>query len=468
LAKRGKSESLCHIILNPQLRAKQGMALNVVFFRTVVIAAAVVAGDAVSGSGADVSVHHGLVDHSHLKRHAHDGAAGMRTSHSITLSRQMYRSTESSRQRLGTKTAARIVHKTAYYGKLEVGTPRQSFTVVFDTGSGNLMIPTNYCGSHACSMHSRFDRKASATAEDFEADGSPTRRGAARDQITVTFGTGEISGVFVQDDVCIGNLCTNMRFVGATDETDNPFSSFKFDGVLGLALPQMSQGPEFSLMDKLISNDALERSLFSVFLSDSDMESSEITFGQTKKDRMASEMFWQPVSKQTGYWQVQIEDITIDNKAQQLCNDCQVAVDTGTSQLAGPTHVINELSNRLNVKQDCSNYHALPNLGFVVGGNIMNLKPQDYVDKGSDGCEVSLMPLDVPPPNGPLFIFGDPFLRKYYTAYDRSENRIGFAVASHAGMGEEEASALLLSLNGTGVVKRSSFEPTSFLAKAAH
>jgi len=315
-------------------------------------------------------------------------------------------------------------------------------------------------------MHKRFNRKASTTAEDIEADGSHAKKGSLRDQITVTFGTGEISGVFIQDDVCIGNLCTNMHFVGATSETEDPFASFNFDGVLGLALPQMAQGPDYSLMDHMVQTRALRQNVFSVFLSDSDMESSEITFGAIKDEHMASSMFWAPVAKETGYWQVQIEDITINNKKQSLCNDCQVAVDTGTSQLAGPTDVINELSKRLDVKSDCSNYKDLPDLGFVVSENIMNLKPQDYVDKGPDGCEVSLMALDVPPPNGPLFIFGDPFLRKFYTTYDSANKRVGFATARHMGQSEEAAASMLVSLNGGGEVTRSAWAgDASFLAK---
>lgn len=384
--------------------------------------------------------------------------------HSISLKRQMYKSAEKHRSSDSQSYSSKIVHKTAYYGKLEVGTPRQAFTVVFDTGSGNLMIPSTYCQSRACTMHRRFDRKASSSAEDIEADGSKSKKGAPRDQITVTFGTGEISGVFLKDEVCIGNLCSNVHFVGATDETDDPFTSFNFDGVLGLALPEMSQGPDFSVMDHFVRGKALKRDLFSVFLSDSELENSEISFGEIKQDRMASDMFWQPVSRDTGYWQVQIKDIAINNKPQNLCNDCQVAVDTGTSQLAGPTEIINDLSARLNVKNDCSNYKDLPTLGFVMGDNILNLKPQDYVDKGNDGCEVALMPLDVPPPNGPLFIFGDPFLRKYYTAYDRQRNQVGFATARHFDSSEEETSALLVSLNGAGTVRHAEVEGI-FLAK---
>lgn len=408
--------------------------------------------------------------HANVNAHTHQyertfklntkSVARMGMSHSITMKRQLYRS-------FHTETS-KIVHKTAYYGRLEIGTPRQPFTVVFDTGSGNLMVPSTYCQSRACTMHKRFDRKDSTTAEDIEADGSKSKKGAPRDQITVTFGTGEISGVFLQDDVCIGNLCSNVHFVGATDETDDPFTSFNFDGVLGLALPEMSQGPDFSVMDHLVKSKALKRDLFSVFLSDSELESSEITFGDIKQDKMASDMFWEPVSRDTGYWQVQIKDIAINNKPQNLCSDCQVAVDTGTSQLAGPTEVINELSSRLNVKSDCSNYKDLPDLGFVMGDNVMNLKPDDYVDKGSDGCEVALMPLDVPPPNGPLFIFGDPFLRKYYTAYDRENNKVGFATARHFDSSESETSALLVSLN-PGTVRHGEYTMNEgiFLAKSS-
>lgn len=225
-----------------------------------------------------------------------------------------------------------------------------------------------------------------------------------------------------------------------------------FDGIFGLSLPQMSEGPHFNILDCMIRDKVLKRNMFAVFFGATDTEESEITFGEYKSSRMASDLFWVPVSN-PGYWQVEMEDITIQNHRMGFCHgNCQVAVDTGTSLMAGPTDIVNGLIDKLSVASNCSNYDKLPDLGFVVGQHILNLKPEDYVDKSEDGCSVALMTLDIPPPKGPLFIFGDPFLRKYYTVYDREALQVGFALAAHPSV-DRHRQTMLIDL-GTGQVQR--------------
>lgn len=60
----------------------------------------------------------------------------------------------------------------------------------------------HFSRSNACTIHKRYERSRSNSAKDVNYDGTLVNKGAARDQITVTFGTGEISGVFMEDDIC--------------------------------------------------------------------------------------------------------------------------------------------------------------------------------------------------------------------------------------------------------------------------
>lgn len=46
-----------------------------------------------------------------------------------------------------------------------------------------------------------------------------------------------------------------------------------------------------------------------------------------------------------------------------------------------------------------------------------------------DLCTLALHGLDVPPPTGPVWVLGASFIRKFYTEFDRRNNRIGFALA---------------------------------------
>jgi saccharopepsin len=329
------------------------------------------------------------------------------------------------------KTSAQ--HKMAYYGTVTVGTPPQKFEVVYDTGSGNLLIPGETCTDQACKIHNRFDHKKSSTMKELNCDGSEVD-GHSTDELTITFGTGKITGKCVEDRICVGSLCSSGSFVASTEESSHPFASFDFDGVLGLARDKMAKTFDYSLMHRLVGNSLLAEPVFTVFLSDSDDETSEITFGEVKKEHMASELFWVPVQETSGYWEVKIDDITFNDKRQKICPDCRVAVDTGTSQLAGPSDVISKLRSLIDVKGDCSNRADLPRVGFLIGTRILNLEPKDYLTQAAGSCSLSLMSLDVPPPKGPIFIFGIPFLQKFFTVYDNANAKVGFATAKHKGV----------------------------------
>lgn len=348
------------------------------------------------------------------------------------------------------------VKKMAYFGQVGVGSPPQMFSVVFDTGSGNLIVPGGHCQSQACIDHARFKEAVSSSAKRVACDASSGT--FAADELTITFGTGSITGECWEDRVCLGNACSQSHFIASTEESAQPFDSFTFDGIMGLALDNMAQSKEFSIMSRLTDKHFLKTPLFSVFLSDSDDETSEITFGEVNEKHMTGDLLWVPVTGTIGYWEVGIEDITFDNKKQGLCQDCKVAVDTGTSQLAGPSELITEIRSKLQVNSDCSGFDTLPKLGFIVGGRVLNLMPSDYVDRSTTSCELSLMSLDVPPPNGPLFVFGIPFLQRFFTVYDHENARVGFAVAKHTKPGPLG----LLSLVD------SSPKPSNILMRARH
>ncbi|KAL5975409.1 hypothetical protein ACLOJK_019731 [Asimina triloba] len=51
-----------------------------------------------------------------------------------------------------------------YFGEIGVGTPSQKFTVIFDTGSSNLWVPSSKCFlSVACYLHAKYKASLSTT-----------------------------------------------------------------------------------------------------------------------------------------------------------------------------------------------------------------------------------------------------------------------------------------------------------------
>lgn len=55
------------------------------------------------------------------------------------------------------------LHATQYYGKVSVGSPAQEFLVIFDSGSGQLLVPSEKCEDDACEHHKTYNASASTT-----------------------------------------------------------------------------------------------------------------------------------------------------------------------------------------------------------------------------------------------------------------------------------------------------------------
>merc|ERR1719486_1298548 len=207
-------------------------------------------------------------------------------SHSVMLRRAAVKFSQKahlsrrSHKRRRSRSRSKVVHASEYYGKIAVGVPPQEFLVVFDTGSGNLLLPGKECTDEACTSHKRFDSQLSKNSEQIafaDSPDKPVEKGGDRDVVTITFGTGEMSGVFVKERICIGSICTLGNFVSATEESDEPFSLVPFDGIFGLALPQMSEGGGFNIIDDMCKQKVLKMNLFSVFFGATDAEDSEIS-----------------------------------------------------------------------------------------------------------------------------------------------------------------------------------------------
>jgi hypothetical protein len=331
---------------------------------------------------------------------------------------------------------------------MSVGTPPQQFKVIFDTGSGNLIIPSSRCKVPGCAPHKKYSNEASTTA-------AAVTNEKGEDSSEITFGTGQISGDFYRDHMCVGeSLCVEANFIAAVQETTEPFQEIPFDGIMGLGFNDLSMGKGFNMIDELTSKGALPNGQISFYLTDGG--DSEVTFGGYRSEYVASDIVWAPVEVQS-WWQVAMKDITFDNAPQGLCGkECRVAVDTGTSMLAGPSDLVDKLSSMINAKSDCSNFASLPKLGFQIGDKVLNLMPDDYMDRSESDCSFSLMALDVPPPKGPLFIFGDPFLRRFVTIFDNGNSdgpRVGFAVSNHDN-GGAKAAQLIANIGARGSEER--------------
>ncbi|KAM5560882.1 aspartic proteinase-like [Rosa sericea] len=226
-----------------------------------------------------------------------------------------------------------------YYGEIGIGSPPQNFTVIFDTGSSNLWVPSAKCYlSIACYFHTRYKSSKSST---YIANGKSAQ---------ITYGSGSISGFFSQDNVLVGDVVVkNQEFIEATREGSLTFVLAKFDGLLGLGFQEISVGNATPVWSTMAEQGLLDDEVFSFWLNrDADAEvGGELVFGGVDKTHYKGKHTYVPVTKK-GYWQFNLGDLLIGNQSTGVCEGgCAAIVDSGTSLLAGPTSVVTEVNHAI-------------------------------------------------------------------------------------------------------------------------
>jgi hypothetical protein len=100
-----------------------------------------------------------------------------------------------SRKLGGENIVIRDLGNAQYYGSVQIGTPAQSFQVVFDTGSADFWVPSAACTKHESNCHKKqaYDPSASTSYAAVEA--------GAKSEFHIEYGSGPVSGDFATDTV---------------------------------------------------------------------------------------------------------------------------------------------------------------------------------------------------------------------------------------------------------------------------
>lgn len=320
-----------------------------------------------------------------------------------------------------------------YYGIISIGTPPQNFTVLFDTGSSNLWVPSIHCSllDIACWFHHRYNSKKSST---YAKNGT---------EFSIQYGRGSLSGFISGDTVTVAGLSVSgQQFAEAVKQPGIAFVFARFDGVLGMGYPSISVDNVMPVFDTAMAAKLLPQNIFSFYISRDTTAAvgGELMLGGTDPQYYTGDLHYVNVTRKA-FWQIGMNRVDVGNQLTLCKAGCQAIVDTGTSLIAGPKEEVKALQKAIGAIPllmgealiECTKIPTLPVISFDIGGKTFNLTGEDYVVKESQMgvtiCLSGFMAMDIPPPTGPLWILGDVFIGKYYTVFDRDADRVGFATA---------------------------------------
>mmetsp|Transcript_33431 Transcript_33431/g.92526 ORF Transcript_33431/g.92526 Transcript_33431/m.92526 type:complete len:457 (-) Transcript_33431:106-1476(-) len=323
----------------------------------------------------------------------------------------------------------RNVFNAQYHGEVYIG--GQRLLVIFDTGSFDLLTLSTLCS--ACGAH----------APTYDAGLSQTFRPGSGHIEDFPFLSGTVQARQDFESVIVGSSSSHRRADGMPfwqvvghnlTVWDDPLGG-QFSAIVGLCHPgQVPAGfamPEASA-ETLLGRLGIER--FAFCLEAQPQAPGWLTLGLPAELPTDLGFRTVPVVVAT-YWAAKVTRAAVGSVSLTLCTpSCAAIVDSGTSVLLLPRPVLNALENVLNTSASippplagtaypCGVIDRFPDLVFEMGDSTFTIPPSAYMvqDSGLGGdCVLAARGIDRKSTLGPIWLLGLPFLRHYYTIFDRA------------------------------------------------
>ncbi|KAI9453012.1 acid protease [Lactarius psammicola] len=306
-----------------------------------------------------------------------------------------------------------------WYGSITVGTPPVTYTVDFDTGSGDMFLPASNCDS-TCSGHTLYEPSKSSTSKDL---------GRA---FKLQFGDGStvtVSGKQYTDTVTLAGYKATAQRLGAAKVYATGFQSDQFpaDGLLGMAYKSISNYRANPVFQTLVSQGQVSTPVFSLYLAES---GSELYIGGTNQNYFKGSFTYMPVTTQ-GYWQGSLDGISVNGKT--IVSGKGAVIDTGTTQVVGDTRSVRAIYAQIPGSKDAgSGTWTIPcdfntPVSITFSGTVFEISNSTF-NLGPESSDLSTCLGGIAASDAfGFWIIGDVFLRNVYTTFNLGNNSVGFA-----------------------------------------
>jgi hypothetical protein len=320
----------------------------------------------------------------------------------------------------------------SYYGEIAVGTPPQTFNVVYDTGSSNLWVPT------ATGRYSAMCSSSQAAQKDIYNHTPSTTYVKDCKPFQILYGSGPVSGYYSKDTVTIGNYeLPSFTFAEVTDliGLGETWCQLGFDGINGMAFNSLSQGGVPSPMGALVASGQLPESVFAFYLGHETQ--GELVVGGVDTDHFTGDFVTVPLNSDS-YWQVDLDGVKSGETAVSI-SVRNAIIDSGTSLIAGPPQDITDLMATLGAQPTQGVYAASCSqiedkvITFLLQGKPFALSGSDIVvQRQGNTCILGFMGTKALEGVHGQWILGDVFMRKWYVKFDYCNSQVQLAQSKPA------------------------------------